>query len=111
GATTPVAQGSPPFGTAGGGPSYLISVAPDTFYATDENNGGVFRVNPLTGSIAPLANPGIGAYGLDREPAGTLAVADYTTNNINRIDPTTGSVQPIATLASGTPYDVAATPA
>src|SRR5262245_3535741 len=110
GATTPVAQGSPFSPDPDGGPSYVISVAADTVFASDENNGGIFRVNPLSGSITPFANLGAGAYGLDREPSGTLAIAQYNTNAIDRVDPATGAVQPIATL-SNFPYDVAATPA
>jgi streptogramin lyase len=63
-------------------------------FATDENNGGVFRVNPLTGSVTSPVNLTPGAYGLDREPGGTLAIAQYSTNAIDRVDPATGGVQP-----------------
>jgi streptogramin lyase len=67
--------------------SYVTLEPNGNAVVTDENGGGVWRIDLGNGGISELA-PGqfTSPYGIDRAPDGSLHVADYNTGLLSRID-------------------------
>jgi streptogramin lyase len=109
----PVVPGFGTFVTTTEGASFLNFGPNGDLYATNEDDGTVLRIDRTgaAGTIAVIH----AAYGIAREPSGTLVVTDYNgiaDSGLTRLDPVTGAKQH---LASETPlgaslYGVAAAP-
>ena len=90
----PAAPGFSTFATTAEGLSFLNFGPNGDLYATNEDHAGVLRVN-RSGVVSTLANIDF-AYGIAREPSGTLVATDYTgvaTSGLTRIDPRSGAKQ------------------
>lgn len=90
----PAVPGFSTFATTAEGASFLNFGPNGDLYATNEDHAGVLRV-ARTGVVSTIANID-SAYGIAREPSGSLVVADYTgaaTSGLTRADPTNGAKQ------------------
>jgi streptogramin lyase len=109
----PSVPGFTTFATTLEGASFLNFGPSGDLYATNEDHAGVLKVD-RSGVVSTITNIPF-AYGIAREPSGTLVVADYngTANSgLTRVDPTNGTKQ---FLTSEVPlgasfYGVAAAP-
>ena len=90
----PAAPGFSTFATTAEGTSFLNFGPNGDLYATNEDHAGVLRVD-RTGAVTTIANIDF-AYGIAREPSGSLVVADYTgvaNSGLTRVDPSSGAKQ------------------
>jgi streptogramin lyase len=90
----PAAPGFTTFATTAEGASFLNFGPNGDLYATNEDEAGVLRID-RNGVVSTITNIQ-SAYGIAREPTGTLVVADYTglaNAGLTRVDPTNGAKQ------------------
>jgi streptogramin lyase len=90
----PSVPGFTTFATTLEGASFLNFGPSGDLYATNEDHAGVLKVD-RSGTVSTITNIE-SAYGIAREPSGTLVVGDYTgtaTGGLTRVDPATGAKQ------------------
>ena len=90
----PAVPGFSTFATTAEGVSFLNFGPNGDLYATNEDQAGVLRVD-RSGVVSTIANID-SAYGIAREPSGSLVVADYTgaaNSGLTRVDPRNGAKQ------------------
>lgn len=90
----PAAPGFSAFATTAEGLSFLNFGPNGDLYATNEDHAGVLRVD-RSGAVSTIAHIDF-AYGIAREPSGSLVVADYTgaaDAGLTRVDPRSGAKQ------------------
>ena len=93
----PAVPGFSTFATTAEGVSFLSFGPNGDLYATNEDHAGVLRVD-RSGVVSTIANID-SAYGIAREPSGSLVVADYTgaaNSGLTRVDPSDGAKQFLA---------------
>ncbi len=93
----PAVPGFSNFATTAEGVSFLNFGPNGDLYATNEDHAGVLRVD-RSGAVSTIANIDF-AYGIAREPSGSLVVADYTgaaNSGLTRVDPRDGAKQFLA---------------
>jgi streptogramin lyase len=67
--------------------SYLTLEPSGTAAITDENGGGVWRINLTSGVISEVAPAAFQSpYGIDRAPSGDLHIGDYSSGLLSRVD-------------------------
>jgi streptogramin lyase len=93
----PSVPGFTTFATTLEGASFLNFGPSGDLYATNEDHDGVLKVD-RSGTVATITNIHF-AYGIAREPSGTLVVADYdgsADSGLTRVDPANGAKQHLA---------------
>jgi Ca2+-binding RTX toxin-like protein len=93
----PSVPGFTAFATTSEGASFLNFGPTGDLYATNEDHAGVLRVD-RSGVVSTITNIE-SAYGIAREPSGTLVVTDYTgaaNTGLTRVDPANGATQFLA---------------
>jgi streptogramin lyase len=94
----PATPGFSTFASTSDGASFLNFGPNGALYATNEDDGTVLRVD-RNGVVSTIASSIPGAYGIAREPSGSLVVADYNgaaDGGLTRVDPATGAKQHLA---------------
>jgi Ca2+-binding RTX toxin-like protein len=90
----PSVAGFTTFATTLEGASFLNFGPSGDLYATNEDHSGVLKVD-RSGTVSTITNID-SAYGIAREPSGTLVVGDYTgmaNGGLTRVDPASGAKQ------------------